>query len=76
MLPSFKIKMVAYYVKNKKCFRRHLELSRHFDFLARQHCFYFCISLELQHIKNGEHFIKRLCYNKILNYFEKYYLSY
>jgi hypothetical protein len=29
-------KMAADYVKNKKCFRRHLELSRHFDFLAWQ----------------------------------------
>jgi hypothetical protein len=28
--------MAAYYVKNKKCFRRHLGLSRHFDFLAWQ----------------------------------------
>jgi hypothetical protein len=30
MLPSHKIKMASYYVKNKKCFRRHLGLSRHF----------------------------------------------
>jgi hypothetical protein len=32
MLPSHKINMAAYYVKNKKCFRRHLGLSRNFDF--------------------------------------------
>jgi hypothetical protein len=51
MLPSHKIKMAAYYVKNKKCFRRHSGLSRHFDFLAWQQCFYFIIALELQHIK-------------------------
>jgi hypothetical protein len=51
MLPSQKIKMVAYYVKNKKCFRRHLELSHHFDLIAWKHCFYFYISLELQQIK-------------------------
>jgi hypothetical protein len=37
------IEMVAYYVKNKKCFRRHLGLSRHFDFSAWQHCFHFFI---------------------------------
>jgi hypothetical protein len=36
MLPSHKIKMAAYYVKNKKWFRRHLGLSCHFDFLAWQ----------------------------------------
>jgi hypothetical protein len=35
------IKMAAYYVKNKKCFRHLLGLSRHFDFLAWQQCFYF-----------------------------------
>jgi hypothetical protein len=34
MLPSQKIKMAAYYAKKKKCFRRHLGLSRHFDFFA------------------------------------------
>jgi hypothetical protein len=33
MLPSQKNKMAAYYVKNKKYCRRHLGLSRHFDFL-------------------------------------------
>jgi hypothetical protein len=43
--------MAAYYVKNEKCFRRHLGLSRHFDFSACQQCFYFFIALELQHIK-------------------------
>jgi hypothetical protein len=37
MLPSKKIKMVAYSVKNKKCFRRHLGLSRHFDLVVWQH---------------------------------------
>jgi hypothetical protein len=52
MLPSHKIKMAAYYVKNKKSFRRHLGLSRHFVFLAWQLCFYFYIALELQYIKN------------------------
>jgi hypothetical protein len=31
-------------------FRRHLGLSGHFDFIAWQHCFYFYIPLELQHI--------------------------
>jgi hypothetical protein len=35
MLPSHKIKMAAYYVKNKKCFRRHLGLNRHFDLLEQ-----------------------------------------
>jgi hypothetical protein len=40
MLPSHKIKMAAYYVKNKKCFRFHLGLSRHFDFLAWQQHFF------------------------------------
>jgi hypothetical protein len=34
MLPSHKIKMAANYVKNKKRFRRHLKLSRHFNFVA------------------------------------------
>jgi hypothetical protein len=43
MLASLKIKMVAYYVKNKKCFRRHLGLSRHFDFLTCQQLFYYII---------------------------------
>jgi hypothetical protein len=43
MLPSQK----------SKCFSRHLGLSRHIDFLAWQHCFYFNITLKLQHIKNG-----------------------
>jgi hypothetical protein len=38
MLPSNNIKMAAYYVKNKKCFRRHLGLSCHFIFLAWQQC--------------------------------------
>jgi hypothetical protein len=51
MLPSHKIKMAVYYVKHKKYFRRHLGLSRHFDFLAWKQCFYFYIALELQHIK-------------------------
>jgi hypothetical protein len=51
MLQSQKIKMAAYSVKIKKCFSRHLGLSRHFEFLAWQHCFYFFIALELQHIK-------------------------
>jgi hypothetical protein len=37
MLPSEKIKMAAYDVKNKKCVRCHLGLSRHFDFLDWQH---------------------------------------
>jgi hypothetical protein len=50
LLPSNKIKMAAYYVKNKKCFRRHFGLSRHFDFLAWQQFFYFYKALELQHI--------------------------
>jgi hypothetical protein len=45
MLPSHKIKMAVYYMKNEKCFRRH------FDFLAWQQYFYFYIALELQHIK-------------------------
>jgi hypothetical protein len=44
MLPSQKIKM-AYYVKNKKCFRRHLTLSRHINILAWQHLFYFILAL-------------------------------
>jgi hypothetical protein len=44
MLPSQKIKMAAYSVKNKKTFRRHLGLSRHFEFLV-------FLALELQHIK-------------------------
>jgi hypothetical protein len=35
MLLSHKIKMAAYYVKNKKCFRRRVGLSRHFDFLVQ-----------------------------------------
>jgi hypothetical protein len=43
MLPSHKIKMAAYYVKNK-WFRRHLGLSRHFDFLAWQQFYYFYIA--------------------------------
>jgi hypothetical protein len=51
MLPSHKIKMAAYYVKNKKCFRRHLGLSRHFDCLAWQQCFYFYVASELRHTK-------------------------
>jgi hypothetical protein len=37
MLPSKKLKMAAYSVKNKKCFRRYLGLSHHFEFLAWQH---------------------------------------
>jgi hypothetical protein len=41
--------MAAYYVKNKKCFRRHVGLSRHFDFFVWQQCFHFYIALELQH---------------------------
>jgi hypothetical protein len=32
-----KIKMAAYSVKIKKGFRRHLELSRHYEFFAWQH---------------------------------------
>jgi hypothetical protein len=51
MLPGHKIKIAAYDVNNKKCFRGHLDLSRHFDFLAWQQFFYFYVSLELQHIK-------------------------
>jgi hypothetical protein len=34
MFPSHKIKMAAYYVKNKTYFRRHHGLSRHFDLLS------------------------------------------
>jgi hypothetical protein len=71
MLPSHKIKMAGYYVKNKQCFCHHLGLNRHFDFLAWQKCFYY-IALEVQDIKKREHFIQRLFYNKILNFFEKY----
>jgi hypothetical protein len=51
MLINQRIKMATYYVKNKNCFQRHLGLSRHLDFLAWQHSFYFYISLELHHIK-------------------------
>jgi predicted N-acyltransferase len=51
MLPSHKIRMAAYFVKNKIKIRRHLGSSHHFDFLAWQQCFYFNIALELQHIK-------------------------
>jgi hypothetical protein len=58
MLPSQKIKMVDYNVKNKKYFRRYLELSRHFEFLAWQQCFYFYISLELPHTKKLGHWIQ------------------
>jgi hypothetical protein len=43
--------MAAYYVRNKKCFRRHHGLSRHLNFLAWQYGFYFYIVLEPQHIK-------------------------
>jgi hypothetical protein len=47
MLPNHKIKMAAYYVKNKKCFRRHLGLIC-ILILAWQQCFYFYIlALEL-----------------------------
>jgi hypothetical protein len=42
--------MAAYYVKNKKRFRRHFGLGRHFDFFNWLQCFYFYIALELQHI--------------------------
>jgi hypothetical protein len=49
---------------------------RHFNFVAWQNRIYFIIALELQHIKKGEHFIQRLCHNKILKFFEKYHLSY
>jgi hypothetical protein len=52
--------------KIKKWYRRHLGLSRHFDFLAWQKCYYFYIALELQHIKKLKHFIQQLLYNKIL----------
>jgi hypothetical protein len=38
MLPTQKIKIAFYYVKNKKINRRHLGLSRHFDFLTWQQC--------------------------------------
>jgi hypothetical protein len=51
MLPSQKIKIAAYYVKNKQCYRCHLGLSRHLEFFAWRQCFYFYKSLELQHIK-------------------------
>jgi hypothetical protein len=34
MLPSHKNIMAAYNVRNKKSFRRHIGLRRHFDFLA------------------------------------------
>jgi hypothetical protein len=44
MFPSHKIKMAAFYVKNNKYFCRHLGLSRNFNFLAWQHCFYFYIA--------------------------------
>jgi hypothetical protein len=50
MLPSHKIKMASYYVKNNKMFRRNIGLSRHLDFLVWQQCFYFYIALKLQHI--------------------------
>jgi hypothetical protein len=49
------------------------KISRHFDFVALQHLFYFIIALELQ--QKWEHFIQRLLYNKILKFFEKYHLS-
>jgi hypothetical protein len=40
MFTSHKNKMAAYYVNSKKCFRRHIGFSRHFEFLAWQLCFY------------------------------------
>jgi hypothetical protein len=45
MLLSHKIKMAAYYVKNKKCFRRHLGLSLHFDFFNLATMFLFLHSI-------------------------------
>jgi hypothetical protein len=56
----------------KTLFIFHL-ISRHFDLVA---LFYFFIASELQNIKKRENFILRLmCYNKIMNFFEKYYHS-
>jgi hypothetical protein len=52
ILPSKKIKMAAYSVKNKKCFRLHLGLRRHFKFLAWQHLFYFSISYNISKNEN------------------------
>jgi hypothetical protein len=46
-----KIKMAANFVENIKYFRRYLGLSRHFDLLVWQHCLYFILASELQHIK-------------------------
>jgi hypothetical protein len=45
MLPSHKIKIASYYVKNKKCFRRHLGISHHLDLLASQQCFLYIIKI-------------------------------
>jgi hypothetical protein len=51
MLPNQKIQMAANFMKNK-CFRRHLGLNRHFDFLAWQHCFYIIYIFILSELKH------------------------
>jgi hypothetical protein len=52
-------------LKNQKGVTIQDGVENDFDFLAWQHCFYFILALEIQHIKKSEHFIDRLCYNKI-----------
>jgi hypothetical protein len=77
MLLNQKIKMAAYYVKNKKWFRLHLGLSHHFDyFYLGNIVFIFYIEYNYNISKNKNISLSDCAIIKILKFFEKYNLSY